>query len=164
MSDKILEINNLYVNNTSPSSFTSATEYEQYTKDQYGIFWYTSSQSATPYLTPQYVINSSACVNDYLVDDETYDLLSGDDTKCRRGFYITSAMLKSTMLNEYSRKETVLSSTFEDPVAINKFKYIESNGQCISGTLYYSKIKQYIIDDTSGSIPFSNQINLKIEL
>jgi hypothetical protein len=153
--------NYLYVNNTYPDTYTSASIYDQYPTDINEIFWDTSGTFIKGPLTPQYVVKSSAYINDFLHDESTYDLLTGEISS--RNFITTSAMMKSSLYNEFSQKEIVLSSYFGEETCI-PMTYIESNNQCISGNMWCNEIIQYLTDDTSGSKMVQNQVKLSLEI
>ena len=153
-------IDKLYLNNTNPLK-TSAYSYDQYTTDPNDIFWESSATSAKVYLTPTYIVKTSAYVNDYLTTGTTTDLLDG--TSGTRDFVFTSAMMKSTLYNEFTYDEFNLSADFGETV-IEPTVYIESNGKYISGDLYCTEITQYLVDTTSAGKLRKNQVRLKMEI
>jgi hypothetical protein len=154
--------NKLYLNNTDPLR-TSAFSYDQYPTDPNKIYWETSSTSAKAYLTPTYVVKTSAYVNDYLAVGSASDLLSGGNARYSRDFAFTSAMMKSSLYNEFTYDEFELSADFGDTIIVPT-KFLESNGNSISGDLYCTEITQYLVDTTSAGKLRKNQVRLKMEI
>jgi hypothetical protein len=152
---------NLYLNNVSANA-PSAIIYDQYPTDYNEIFWSTSAEVITGIRTPEYIVKSSAYLNDYLVNGETYDLLSGGYTS--RNMHVGSAMIKSVLYNEYSEEEMSLPYDFGEEQLIEDVKFIESNGDYISDNLYVTEITQHLIDTTSSMNHVSNQVKLKVEI
>ena len=151
----------LYLNNVS-ANVPSAIIYDQYPTDYNEIFWSTSSEVITGVRTPEYVVKSSAYLNEYLVNGETYDLLSGGYTS--RNMHVGSAMIKSVLYNEYSEEEMPLPYDFGEEQLIEDVKFVESNGDYISDNLYVTEITQHLIDTTSSMNHVSNQVKLKVEI
>jgi hypothetical protein len=152
---------NLYLNNVS-ANVPSAIIYDQYPTDYNELFWATSADVITGIKTPEYVVKSSAYLNEYLVNGETYDLLSGGYTS--RNLHVGSAMIKSVLYNEYKETEIPLPFDFGEEQCIENYKFIESNGEYIADNLYVTEITQHLVDTTSSMKYVSNQVKLKVEI
>lgn len=159
-------MDNLYVNNTIPNK-SSAYYYEQYSDDEYGIYWHTSPASGLQsFPTPIYCVKSSAYVTDYLKTGSATDLyLSTEDdiVSACRDFDFTSASVNSYLINEFSKKKINLSADFSAMPSADQI-FIESNGECIHDGIYCYEITQYIYDSSCSGIIRDNQVKLELEI
>ena len=157
-------LNNLYVNNTSAFD-SSAYGYEQaYNNTTHK--WYTEGPEQlgnTP--TPEYIVKSSAFTNDYLLTDETYDLLNGGQSA--RGFDFVKENIKSTLYDEYTDKYIELPFKFDEDIDIQskEINYFSAGNAFVSGTIYWHEITQTITNsaDHPGKIR-KNQVKLELEI
>lgn len=155
-------LNNLYVNNTSAFD-SSAYGYEQaYNNTTHK--WYTKGPEQlgnTP--TPEYIVKSSAFTNDYLLTDETYDLLNGGQSA--RGFDFVKDNVKSTLYDEYTDKYIELPFEFYPEQKSEEVIYYGNNTDYIKGRVYWHEIKQTITNsaDHPGKIR-KNQVKLELEI
>lgn len=154
-------INNLYVNNTDPTSIISAYGYQQ--ASALPNKWFVEGpKNLTSYPTPIYELRSSAYLNDYLCDEYTKDLITGENSA--RGMNFTSADFKSYLCDEYSKsyidipyKET--NDTTENTI------YVYEGNECVSGTLYCHEITQTIINSADDTAKIrKNQVKLELKI
>ena len=150
-------LNNLYVNNTDPM-VTSAYEYTQ--ASAIPNKWYTvGPDNLSAYLTPEYVVKSSAYINEYLKYGLTKDLLTGEMSA--RNFTMTIANFDSYLYDEYRNTYIELPMDYDEKEGEDTI-YVSANNECVSGTLYCSEIVQHIVNsaDNPGKIR-KNQVKLE---
>jgi hypothetical protein len=153
--------NNLYVNNTDPASIISAYKYQQASAipNKWFVEGPTTAQS---YPTPLYELKSSAYLNDYLMDEYTKDLITGEMSA--RGFNIVSSNFNSYLYDEYSKKQIELPLDMSDLNSEDTI-YISASNGCVSGTLYWYEMTQTIINSADDTAKIrKNQIKLELKI
>lgn len=146
--------NDLYVNN---SSATSSYKYEDY-----------EASNDTPIVyTQNYVVKSSAIVNDYLLSGETYDIFTSA-TKTRNFNFEdysdpSSGILKSYIYNEYDGTSENLPFTCET-TTISNYPIVKSNQYVLSSDLHCFEIIQAIKTSSTEPKVRKNIVKLDFEV
>jgi len=130
----------LYVNNNSSSY--SALYYTEWDKDHYVTQPPVTGEAI---ITPEYAALTSAYIPQYLVSGTTIDLLDEEHTEKARGFEFCfdEGVVSSYLLSDDRKRKCDLDWYWED-YTINNFKYVEANGECISGDMQLQLITQEI--------------------
>ena len=130
----------LYVNNNSSSY--SAMYYTEWDKDHYVT---PPPVTGEAIITPEYAALTSAYIPQYLVTGETIDLLDEEHTPKARGFEFCfdEGVVSSYLLSDDRKRKCELDWYWED-YTIENFKYVEANGECISGDMQLQLITQEI--------------------
>jgi hypothetical protein len=153
--------NNLYVNNAYPEKLISAYSYQQ--ASAIPNKWFVEGpENLTSYPTPLYELKSSAYLNDYLMDEYTKDLITGEMSA--RGFNIVSSNFNSYLYDEYSKKQIELPLDMSDLNSEDTI-YISASNGCVSGTLYWYEMTQTIINSADDTAKIrKNQVKLELKI
>ena len=130
----------LYVNNNSSSY--SAQYYTEWDKDHYVT---PPPVTGEAIITPEYAALTSAYIPQYLVTGTTIDLLDEQHTTKARGFEFCfdEGVVSSYLLSDDRKRKCDLDWTCSG-YTIENFKYVEANGECISGDMNLQLITQEI--------------------
>ena len=130
----------LYVNNNSSSY--SALYYTEWDKDHYVT---PAPVTGDARLTPKYAALTSAYIPTYLVTGETIDLLDEEHSLKARGFEFCfdEGVVSSYLLSDDRKRKCELDWYWDD-YTVENFKYVEANGECISGDMNLQLITQEI--------------------